>query len=195
MALRDAIDYGRSWPADRGTFPFARLSASVGLLSVALTVLAAVVLLPPYAGLLEMEYQRESLAASTADTEAWITANERLIQALPVDDVLAIRLAKSQSDWLPPDEAVLVGQSASETPPPGLVTIAAHEQPTPPKGWLIGLAGHLRSRTARCASLLLVAAMILASMLLATPTGNAPTRRPGASEPPSRAGTRADRLS
>ncbi len=140
----------------------------------ALGLLAAVALLPTYAHLTDAKYQLDCLRAGIADAEALVETNQRLIRALIEDNVVPMRVARSQfgllPELLPHDEVVAVktkpnGQPADRPP---LITFRRHRPPARPDGLLLRLAGKLQAPSKRRGLLLLAACAMLVSMLLFT---------------------------
>ena len=145
----------------------ARLGRAVGfatLAGMALATLAGVVLLPARAQLADAQYQRDCLAAMNADARAVIAARQRLIDALPTDSVLAMRLARSQLEMLPAGEIVVVDPQRPAAEP--LVSIDPTPRPDPPDGWLYRSGLKFQDPAFRRGSLLLAGGAMLAAMLL-----------------------------
>jgi len=134
----------------------------------ALAVLAAVVLLPAYARLSGARYELGCLKANLADAEALIAANQRLIEALPEDEILTKRLAMSQLGLWPVDEVIVIDPVAAG--PPALIRPTRHARPAPPAGRLTSLAGRLERLPARRGLFGLAAGAILAAMFLFAPS-------------------------
>lgn len=148
---------------------------------MALGILAGVVLLPEYARLAEARYAHGCLEAQLTSEHALAAANERLILALPEDDVLAVRLARSQMQWLPPNVVVAEEPASRQiaTMAP-IVTVPAAPSPARPNHWAIRIGGKLRAPFRRRALLLLAGlAMVTAFVCFC------PQRRNPASEPAS----------
>jgi len=137
---------------------------------LAVTIIAAVVLVPPYARLLETRYQRDVLAADLADAEAYAAAEQKLIDALPRDEVLTERLAESRLGLVPANEQRLAGEYGPDAPKPGRPRIRPHPRPDPPPRWL-RYAGWRLSRPRLRRGLMLVAAgALFLAMMLSSPT-------------------------
>ena len=77
------------------------------LAGMALTILAAVVLLPPYVRLARVRYEHDRLLAKNADDEALVAAYDMLIESAPTDPVLTKRLAICQFGLLPRNEMIV----------------------------------------------------------------------------------------
>lgn len=148
------------------------------LAGAAMALLAAVVLLPPWAGLAGARYDLARLQAEVADAEAQIAANERLIAALPHDEVLAKRLAMNQNLYWPRHEIVVVDPDAAPADPPDVVCPPRQARPPMPAGLLIRAAGRLRNTAKRRGMLILAAAALAAAMFL-FPPAERPTTAPG----------------
>lgn len=154
-----------------GPSPVARFVGFTALATMAIAALATVVLLPAYGSLAETQYQLDCLRADVADGENLVAANEKLIASLPDDDVVAKRLARSQSQWLPADEVVVIDPAGDEPPP--LVTIQRQPQPAAPAGIVTNLATNLQSSAAKVVMLVLAAGSMLAATILFTPLARA----------------------
>ncbi len=148
--------------------PLVRRIGFIALAGMATTILAGVVLLPIYGQFVKGCYERDCLQAGNSDAENLITAQDRLIDALDTDEVVTVRLARSQSDWLPYDEAVVVEMTADgRTEPPGeLVNIDRAARPAKPQGKLMQLAAKLESPNRKRGLLLLAAAAMITAMLM-----------------------------
>jgi hypothetical protein len=139
---------------------------------MALTILAGVVLLPPWARLREAQYQRDQLLAGTREAERIIKVNERLLDALPTDPVLAVRLARTQLELIPPHEMLMLEPDSPRAQP--MARIKSPAQPTPPRPRLMRIASRLREPRLRRGLLLMAAISMLAGMFLFLP----PRRQP-----------------
>ena len=140
----------------------------VSLLVMSVLIFAGVVLLPPYGNLKYAEYQRDFLHSVNTDAEKLIEANHRLLDALDEDQVLAIRLACSQSDFLPFDEIVFPESPLNDRPGP-LVTIQNTPRPEKPSGLLMQLSGKLEKANRRRGLMLLAVGALLVGLLLLNP--------------------------
>jgi len=140
------------------------------LVALALTIIAGVVLIPPYARLAGAQYELECLRAGIADAEGLVAANDRLIAALPHDEVLTMRLAMSQEPLAPSKEVVVRTPSAPPASPPDVIRPDRHPRPPPPAGWIFSANMKLkRTNTRRGLLLLAGAALVLALFLFAPP--------------------------
>lgn len=149
---------------------------------MALSILAGVVLLPEYARLAEARYAHGCLEAQLSSEHALAAANERLIRALPEDDVLAVRLARSQLQWLPPNVVVAEDpgsrQIAALAP---IVTVPASPRPARPNHWTIRIGGKLRAPFRRRALLLLAGLAMVTAFICFCPQRRNPANKPAAS--------------
>ncbi|HUT61672.1 MAG TPA: hypothetical protein VNA25_27855 [Phycisphaerae bacterium] len=154
-----------------------RLAGFALLAGPALAILAAVVLLPEYTGMLKDRYERDRVAAETADIEALRNAQERMVNAAREDVVFIKRLAMWYCNLWPSDEAVL-DSPAQSGPPPGMVVTNPHPRPAPPDERLMGLASRLENPPTRRGLLLVAGGLMVAGMLLfgAAPRRAAPQR-------------------
>ena len=159
-----ALQHGKK--ADQPVIRWAGFTLLTGL---GLATLAAVALLPPYARLAGSEYELAKLRAALADAEALAATNQRLIDALPKDEVLTKRLIMRQSGKLPKDEVVVFDPAAPPPPSPGAVPPERQNQPDPPSAWLLAVAGRLENATTRRGLFVLAVGAIAAAMLLFAP--------------------------
>jgi hypothetical protein len=117
-----------------------------------------VVLLPAAMRVSEALYQPGHLRANVADTETLVATNERLIDAMGEDEVLATRVAKSHfnllDDLLPPGEVVVVDAGAS-TEAAKLISIRRHPHPVKPASWFLKAGTRLEHPPIRRGLLLL----------------------------------------
>ncbi|HUT01889.1 MAG TPA: hypothetical protein VM031_05510 [Phycisphaerae bacterium] len=136
------------------------------LTGAAMTVFAAVLLLPDYARMLRAKHELARQEAVIADLAALIEANRRLIDALPESPVLTKRLAMRQLGLRPADELVVLTAEAPHTPPPGAVLVPHHPRPQPPNPWMLTIAGRVAHPPTRRGLLLLAAAAVIAAVLM-----------------------------
>jgi len=155
-------------PAQAGgwLFGLGRMVGFILLSGSAMVVLAAVVLLPPYAKLAQSRYELACADASINDADLLVRATQRLIEALPQDPVLAKRLAMSQSDLTPSNERVIVDPSVPPLPPPDMVIPVQSPRPAPPSGLMIEAASRISNPATRRGLLFLSATALLAGMFL-----------------------------
>jgi hypothetical protein len=95
------------WTLPRGAKVLGRLVGFGLLASPALAIVAAVVLLPEYAAWRADAYQRDLVAAQTADLKSLRDAQERMVVAAYNDPVYIKRLAMWNCNLWPTDEQVL----------------------------------------------------------------------------------------
>ncbi|MDY6914306.1 MAG: hypothetical protein SVT52_07620 [Planctomycetota bacterium] len=166
-----ALQHGKK--ADQPAIRWAGFTLLTGL---GLATLAAVALLPPYARLAGSEYELAKLRAALADAEALAAANQRLIDALPEDEVLTKRLMMRQGDKLPKDEVVVFDPAAPSPPSPGAVPPARRSRPDPPSAWLLAVADRLENTATRRGLFMLAVGAIAAAMILfAAPASSKPS--------------------
>ena len=164
----------------RGSATAGRLGRAVGftlLVALSLAIFACVVLGPPYAKMVETKCELDCLRAELDEAEAWIAANARLIEALPEDEVMTKRLARSQFHWLPADEYVVIDPAAAPAPQ-RLVNVPSRPMPARRDSLALRLSQRLASRTLRHVLLLIAGGCMLASVLLFAPRfGTRPSDR------------------
>jgi len=148
------------------------------LAGAAVASLAGAVLLPAWARLAEVRYELACLRAEIADAEAQIAANDRLITALPTDEVLARRLAMSQNLYWPRNEIVVVDPNAPPAETPDVVCGPRHPRPPRPAGLLIRAGKKLEKASKRRGLLLLAAAALAAALFGFAPAQEARGHRP-----------------
>jgi len=154
------------------------------LSGAALVVFAAVVLLPERARLARVRYELGCEQARTADQEAMVAAQERVIADLLTDPVLIKRVAMSQCDMWPENAAVAVESGRRPSLPPHAVRPFRHARPEPPSRWLLGAEARLRNPPVRRGLLLMAAGLLsVAIFLFAAPgryhqEGEKPHRTP-----------------
>ncbi len=144
------------------------------LAGVAIAIVAGVVLLPAYARLNRVTAEHERLDAANADDQARIDAQDRLIEALPDDRVLAKRLAMRHFGAVPRTEHVVTATEDFRAPQPGTVAITPAPRPKPVANWMALTAQRIANDRIRLTLLALAAATAAAAVLLS----NAPRRRP-----------------
>ena len=157
-----------------------RAAGFVVLGGLAMSVVAAVVLVPAYARLRTARYQQDYIATANANTEALIAANDRLITALPLDRVLTMRLAMTQQGLWPRNEVVVIDPAGDAPRPVGAATIARQQQPAPPPPWLVRAGYKLETPSIRRSLLLLAMGIMLVAIYMFAP----PMMRPPIRETP-----------
>jgi len=150
-------------------FAFGRIVGFAVLSGISLAILAGVVLLPAYARLAEVRYQRDMDAADTADMEATVAANEKLIKNLPTDEELNKRLAMNRLGLWPENEDVRVSRSDDISNIPGTIQIQKHPRPAKPSSLLMYLNAKLQKQRTRRGLLLIAGLSMLGAMFLFAP--------------------------
>ncbi len=144
MALQRGTKDSRSNDRPESIAAFlARTVTFVLLAAFGLAIVAGVVLLPAYARLNEIEFERARLAAANEDDQKRIDAQNNLIDALPSDRILAKRLTMRHFGSMPRTEYVVAGTEHQDAPGPGAVTIEPTPQPERTDNWMITLAARL----------------------------------------------------
>jgi len=135
-----------------------------------LSVLAAVVLLPECGLLAELEYRRDGLAHQLACERKLKIYNERLIQAIPSDPVLAARLLMRHGNYQPVGCAVVEtgARVPGETVPERLLRQARANHPRD-KQWLFHACRWLDDSPTRVALVCLSLSALLAGIVLFSP--------------------------
>lgn len=147
-----------------------RLLGFVLLAGPALLIIAGVVLLPAYARLLDARHERDSLQAKNDNDEVLTVAYQRLIDAIPNDQVLAKRLAMREFGFLPRNERPIPAGAHASPYDAGLVQTTGRESPADPNGWASRTAGRLQSPVSRTFLLLFAIVTLLAAMMLSDPS-------------------------
>jgi len=155
------------------------------LAATAMAVFAAVLLLPEYARLRQVQYQLARQQATMATLRSLIEGNERYIAELPHDAVLTKRLAMNELGYWPQDEVVVLTAGGPRQPSPGMVVAPAAPEPQPPADFLIDAARRVADPPTR-RGLLLLAVVGLVAALLLFPGGREarPKRKPSVIRPP-----------
>jgi hypothetical protein len=138
----------------------------------AMAILAGVVLLRPYASMLQAEHDEACAKATTADAEAQVRANERLITTLPTDQVLTKRLAESQMPVTPQHEIIIPSIApfaGLKRTVPDLVVVDPSPRPAPPPKWVMTAAGKMENPSTRRSLLLLALGGLITAVYLFTP--------------------------
>ena len=150
---------------------FERLVGFSVLCGLGLGILAAVVLIPVCARVRTAEYQFASLEAEIADAKSMVVANNRLMEAIPVDDVLVKRFARTQSQWIPFDEAISISTNPDRPAVrTQIISITPHRRPVKPDGWIMRVGQKLEAPSKRRGLLLLGGiAMLVGTFLFAPP--------------------------
>ena len=155
-------------PGSARTFLFAagRLVGFLLAAGPAVMILAAVVLLPAYADLLEARYEHATARVETQRLEAMVVGQDRQLAALEAGDpVLVERYAALQLGLQGDEDVVLAG----DAPPPGFLQIPTFPDPVRPDNTALRWAGKLRDLNFRRGLLVIVAMLLLGGVLLFAP--------------------------
>ena len=169
MAARRRITHRGRFTRRGSVSPARRILGFAVPAGVAMAIVAVVVLTPPYARLARARWQRACLSASETEGEALIAAQQRLIDAIPGDEVLTMRLAADRLGLVPANELVVAGAADSPPPRPGIPSIQRHPRPDPPPRWVLRAARRLQRPPLRRGLMLLAGAMLVMAMLLSSP--------------------------
>lgn len=145
-----------------------QLVAFLFLTLPAVSVLAAVVLVPEYSRLKTLEYQRDLLRADNADMAMQVEAQERFNRGLLEDETLVKAFAMSEWNLTPKNEYVLVTPGAT-TLPVASITPYRHPRPEPPDSRLAGWAMKLEDPVKKRGIWLMISGSLLAAMFLFSP--------------------------
>jgi len=138
------------------------------MLALALAIVAAVVLLPPYAKLQQAKYRRSCDALRVAEAQATVEAMDRMLAEAPSDEVLTKRLAWSRLGLYPAGEQVArtTGRGFLLSGAPGTLSVIRYPDPPPPDPWLMSLAEKLNQPARRRGLMVLAGCLAVAAMLL-----------------------------
>jgi len=161
-------------PESIGSF-LARTVTFILLAGFGLAIVAGVVLLPAYARLNEIAFERGCLGAANNDDQKRIVANDYLIRALPHDRILAKRLTMRHFGSMPRTEYVVAATEDLRAPAPGTVTIEPTPRPEPTDNWMIALAAKLERPNGKTILTILAFIALLAAVVL---TGARRRRKP-----------------
>jgi hypothetical protein len=139
------------------------MALAVGL-CLSLGLVAAVVLAPPYARMIEHEHVLAKEEVRLAEARATLDAYGRLLEQAPTDEVLTQRLAWSQLGMYPSNETVLRNPNRKTTRP-GVLAAISLPQPTKPHSQLYRM-GMLLTNAARRRGLLAIAAILFVLCLI-----------------------------
>jgi len=153
------------------------------LAGTAMTVFAAVLLLPEYARLQQAKYQLARQQATMAKLRSLIEGNERYIAELPHDAVLTKRLAMNELGLWPQDEVVVLTGGGPRQPSPGMVAAPEAPAPQPPAGFLMDAAQRVADPPTKRGLLLLAVTGLVVALLL-FPGGRADMKKPTIVHPP-----------
>lgn len=165
---KDKADSQTGWWSSLG-----RIAGFLMVAAPAVLMVAAIVLLPPYARLARAQYDLSCARADLIDAETQVAANQRLIAALPVDEVLTKRLAVSQLPCRPANEIVVAGPGdgidIDITKPPDLVRPPRSRRPSPPPVWMATVSTKLSNPPTRRGLLLLALGAIITAVYMFAP--------------------------
>ena len=147
---------------------FVRYVGFVCLCGVGMGILAAVVLLPSYGKLLEVQHRNKCDALRVKEAEQTIAAMDRFCDGVGADELLTRRLAWSTMGLKSDDDVVVKAQRNAAGGKFTPVTIAAISYPDPPAPdrRIMHLAAKLRQPKTRYGMLMLAGLMIILSLLL-----------------------------
>jgi len=137
--------------------------------ALGMALAAGVVLVPAHARLVRARYERDCQRAQTADLAALAEAQERMIAALPADEILTMRLAISQESVAPSDRLAYTLPHLAPAGSPDLIKPVRHPRPPAPSGWLIRLDARLQKISTRRGLLLLALGFLMAAMFVFAP--------------------------
>jgi hypothetical protein len=139
------------------------------MVAASLCIVAAVVLLPPYAKLQRVRHQRDLQATRLEEARRTREAMDRLIRNAPADEVLTRRLAWSRLGLYPVRETVVVDPKLPAAPPPGTLCQVDLPAPPPPDTTLQAAALRLQSPSRRRGLLVLATSLVVGAVLLFGP--------------------------
>ena len=173
MARQPGTKDSTGTPPESLTSFLGRTLSFVLLAGVAIAIVAGVVLLPAYARLNHIAAERDGLDAANANDQARIDAQDRMIEALPADRVLAKRLAMRHFGAIPRTEHVVAATEDFRAPQPGTVAIAPAPQAEPVSNWMTATAQRIADERTRLILLALATGAGAAAVLLS----NTPRRK------------------
>jgi hypothetical protein len=164
--------------ADRRCLALARCAGFLLYAAMGLGLLAAMILLPAYARMLEGRYERDRHAAAVADRQRRIAANERFIRACSLDRVLTRRLIAAQAGRVPANVVIFADPRDRGEPMPAVTLTRRAPRPRPPDGTLVRAAERLENpATRRGLFAVAVACLAVAFLVFAPPHGQGTRRR------------------
>ncbi len=155
-----------SGESDRALHSLGRLVGFSLLSALGLGILATVVLIPPYASLLQARYERDCNRALNQDYRDRIEANELFMQDIRQLDVVAIRTLESSvlgQDSLNPGRQL--DPRRKEWIPPA-ANLAPNPRPEPVPAWITRLSLRVTRPNVRRGLVVLSAAALLAAVVL-----------------------------
>ena len=134
----------------------------------AVALLAAVVLLPAYATMLDVRHERELRACRNQDMQSQYDAGERVIEAAETDPTFMERLAISQGEFVLANRSVIHLPQDSRSVRPDVVTVEPMERPAGPPAWVRNAAGRVSNPQTRRGLLMMAGGMLLVAGLVFT---------------------------
>ncbi len=134
----------------------------------ALLIVASVVLLPAYQGMLNTLHQRDCIRADNQAIKAYIEQTERLIRQAPEDEQFTLRLRMAYDRVVTPNEVVVEDPSLQPSVP-GVVRVVAAPKPPPPSNLLLSMADKVQNPSTRRGLFLLAGLAMLAAVFLFAP--------------------------
>ncbi len=156
-------------PGGSSALEAVRLIGFIAVAGMALTILAAVVILPAYRQRSLAWADRHRLAQQARLNERLIDYNERLIEAIKTDPVLTQKLLMEQQNYRRPSQrAIPIAEAPLDPSVPRLLAaqVAQSAQPPPaPSQRLDQLAQRVQDPATRRGLLLLAGLLISAAMI------------------------------
>ena len=150
------------------------------LAGLALAVIAAVVLMPAYAGLNQVIVENERIAAANTYYRKHADARDQLIKDVANDRILAKRVAMQRFGSLPRTEYVVPGTEDPRAPQAGEVAVPPPPKPQPAENWMTATAAKLSHPTTRTVLLLAASASLAVAVFF---TGASRRKRKALSAP------------
>ena len=150
-------------------FAAGRMVGYVLLAGMALAIMGAIVIIPPYTEMVVARYELGCLQASVQDAQDLVSANERLLAALPEDEVLITRLAMTQEPLLPGNHEVVRVPTQLDPIRPDLVRPGRNPRPAPPSGLLFQINARLANPGTKRGLFLLASALLGVALFLFAP--------------------------
>lgn len=156
-------------PADGPGSAAGRLVGFLALAGAALSVFAAMVLLPAWASCLRVKYERDCLRAAVTDAEAEAQARLRQQRAAQIDPQYNKRIALA--DGMVPVNCLRMPPPEAPDEPVGAITVTPSPRPSPPPDLLLRAAARAEHPPTRRGLAVLVAGAIVTAMYLFSPPG------------------------
>ncbi len=150
----------------RGLLALGRFIMFLVLAVPAMAIVAAVILLPAYQGLLGTQYQRDCLKSDLAVYESTITKRDQMIQQAPEDEQLTANIAMAQTGMVPKNVVVLYDPDGPKIPAPGQILSTAQPHPPKPSGLAMTMADKVQDPSTRRGLFLLAGMGMLAALFL-----------------------------